>query len=225
MSPLSLKSWNGFPRITQNKTKVLTAALEVSCDLPLPVTSLLWLSHLSPLTSTLLASQHQLFPQCRLFFPRCFGFAHFVNEIDLDCVNSTHSKLTLTFLFNHVPLPHLLTKLCCLIFSFFHTFHHLLGFPGGVSDKQSACQRKRCKRLRLDPRIGKISWRRAWQPTPIFLPGESHGHRSLVSGRLQSIGSQKVRHDWSDLAHMHAGMILWTVRASCVSSIRALDFF
>ena len=29
------------------------------------------------------------------------------------------SKLTLTFLFNHVPLPHLLTKLCCLIFSFF----------------------------------------------------------------------------------------------------------
>ena len=27
---------------------------------------------------------------------------------------------------------------------------------------------------------GKISWRRAWQPTPAFLPGESHGQRSLV---------------------------------------------
>ena len=27
--------------------------------------------------------------------------------------------------------------------------------------------------------VGKISWRRAWQPIPIFLPGESHGQRSL----------------------------------------------
>ena len=29
--------------------------------------------------------------------------------------------------------------------------------------------------------VGKISWRRAWQPTSVFLPGESHGQRSLVS--------------------------------------------
>ena len=32
----------------------------------------------------------------------------------------------------------------------------------------------------FDPWIGKIPWRRAWQPTPVFLPGESHGQRSLV---------------------------------------------
>ena len=31
-----------------------------------------------------------------------------------------------------------------------------------------------------DPWVGKIPWRRAWQPTPVFLPGESHGHRSLA---------------------------------------------
>jgi len=31
------------------------------------------------------------------------------------------------------------------------------------------------KRLRFDPWVRKISWRRAWQPTPVFLPGESHG--------------------------------------------------
>ena len=31
------------------------------------------------------------------------------------------------------------------------------------------------------PWVGKIPWRRAWQPTPVFLPGESHGQRSLVS--------------------------------------------
>ena len=30
--------------------------------------------------------------------------------------------------------------------------------------------------------VGKIPWRRAWQPTPIFLPGESHGQRSLTAG-------------------------------------------
>ena len=37
-----------------------------------------------------------------------------------------------------------------------------------------------CGRLGSDPWVGKIPWRRAWQPTPIFLPGESHGERSLV---------------------------------------------
>ena len=33
----------------------------------------------------------------------------------------------------------------------------------------------------FDPWVGKIPWRRRWQPTPIFLPGESHGQRSLAS--------------------------------------------
>ena len=37
-------------------------------------------------------------------------------------------------------------------------------------------------------------WRRKWQPTPVFLPGESH---------RDSIGSKRVRHDWSDLAQIH----------------------
>ena len=36
------------------------------------------------------------------------------------------------------------------------------------------------KRRRFNPWIGKIPWRRAWQPTPVFLPGESLGERSLV---------------------------------------------
>jgi len=36
------------------------------------------------------------------------------------------------------------------------------------------------KRCQFDPLVGKILWRRAWQPTSAFLPGESHGQRSLV---------------------------------------------
>ena len=52
-----------------------------------------------------------------------------------------------------------------------------MGFPGGTSGKESTCQCRRCK---FDPWFGKIPWRRAWQPTPVFLPGESDGQRSLV---------------------------------------------
>ena len=36
------------------------------------------------------------------------------------------------------------------------------------------------KRCRFDPWVGKIPWRRKWQPTPVFLPGELFGQRSLV---------------------------------------------
>ena len=39
-------------------------------------------------------------------------------------------------------------------------------------------------------------WRRKWQPTPVLLPGKSHGWRSLP-GRLQSTASLRVRHDWA----------------------------
>ena len=42
---------------------------------------------------------------------------------------------------------------------------------------------KRHKRRRFDPWVRKIPWRRAWQPTPEFLPGESHGQRSLEGYR------------------------------------------
>ena len=56
----------------------------------------------------------------------------------------------------------------------------LLGFPGGTSVKDPTCQCKRYKRCRFDPWVGKIPWQRAWQPTPVFLPGEFHGQRSLV---------------------------------------------
>ena len=46
--------------------------------------------------------------------------------------------------------------------------------------KEPNCQSRRRKRCGLDPWVGKIPWKRAWQPTPIFLPGESHGQRILV---------------------------------------------
>ena len=47
--------------------------------------------------------------------------------------------------------------------------------------KEPTCQCRRRKRHGFDPWVGKIPWRRAWQPTPVFLPGESHGQRNLVN--------------------------------------------
>ena len=55
-----------------------------------------------------------------------------------------------------------------------------LGFPGGASGKEPDCQCRRCKRCGFDPLVGKIPWKRVWQPTLVFLPGESHEQRSLV---------------------------------------------
>ena len=44
----------------------------------------------------------------------------------------------------------------------------------------AACQCKRQKRHSFDLWVGMIPWRRKWQPTPVFLPGESHEQRSLA---------------------------------------------
>ena len=53
-------------------------------------------------------------------------------------------------------------------------------FPGGASGKEPACQCRRRKRWGFNPWVGKIPWRRAWQPIPVFLPGETHGQRILA---------------------------------------------
>ena len=52
------------------------------------------------------------------------------------------------------------------------------GFPSGASDKEPTCQCRRCKRCRFNLWVRKIPWRRARQPTQVFLPGESLGQRS-----------------------------------------------
>ena len=54
------------------------------------------------------------------------------------------------------------------------------GFPGGLTCKKSTCQCRRCKGYKFDPWVGKILWRRKWQPPPAFLPGKFYGQKSLV---------------------------------------------
>ena len=55
-----------------------------------------------------------------------------------------------------------------------------MDFPGSTIGEEPICQCRRHKRLGFDPWVGKFPWRRAWQPTLVFLPGESHGQRSLA---------------------------------------------
>ena len=82
-----------------------------------------------------------------------------------------------------IPLYNLKSFLLAFVFFlFFYSYLYLpLGFPGVANGREPTCQCRRHKRHRFDPWVRKVPWRRAWQPTPVFLPGESHGQRSLVS--------------------------------------------
>ena len=51
--------------------------------------------------------------------------------------------------------------------------------PTKEGDIRDAVSKKK-KRCSFDPWVGKIPWKRAWQPTPVFLSGESQEQRSLV---------------------------------------------
>ena len=71
----------------------------------------------------------------------------------------------------------------------------LSSLPGGASGNEPACQCRNVKRRGFNPWVRKIPWRRNWQPTPVFLPGKSHGQRSL--------GLKRIRYD---RAHIHLQM-------------------
>ena len=66
----------------------------------------------------------------------------------------------------------------------------LTGLPWWLSSKEPTCQ---CRTHRFDSWVRKILWRRKWQPTPVFLPGKSHGQRSLAGYSPQR--HKRFRHD------------------------------
>jgi len=65
------------------------------------------------------------------------------------------------------------------------------------------------KEIGFDPWVGKIPWRKKWQPTPLFLPGEFHGQEP---GRLQSMRSRRVGHALvTNTFTFTARMIFWFI--------------
>ena len=89
----------------------------------------------------------------------------------------------------------------------------LLGSP-------SACQCRRCKRYWLDPWVRKIPWRRTWHSSNL-------AWRILwteEAGRLQSMGSQRVRHDQSDL-EQHTYCLLINDSSNYIPEVPCILFF
>ena len=79
------------------------------------------------------------------------------------------------------------------------------GSPGGASGNELACQCRKHKRHGFNPWVAKTPWRRAWKPTPVFLPGESQGARWItVHGVTQSwkwlkqLSKQRKKGKWKD---------------------------
>ena len=68
------------------------------------------------------------------------------------------------------------------------------GLPMWLSGKESACQCKRLMRQGFDLWVGKVPWRKKWQPTPVFLPGKFHGHRSLTGYSPRVAESDMMKH-------------------------------
>ena len=83
-----------------------------------------------------------------------------------------------------------------------------MGFPRGSDGKESICLW--CRRPGFDPWLGKIPWRMAWQPTPVFLPGESHRQRSLVGYSPWGHNESDTTERLSPAQHRHAcGLPSW----------------
>ena len=93
------------------------------------------------------------------------------------------------------------------------------GFSGGSVVKEFACQHRRPRRCGFDPWVRKITWRRKWQPDPVFLPGKSHGQRSLVGyspwGRKEVDMTEHPPHTHT---HTHAHNLKESPPAILVSS-------
>ena len=75
-----------------------------------------------------------------------------------------------------------------------------------ASGKEPVCQCRRCKIHGFNPWVRKIPWRRKWQPTPVFLPGESRGQRSLGGYSPWVAESDKT-----ERLHHHHQVLRWLV--------------
>ena len=120
-----------------------------------------------------------------------------------------------------------------------HYLKYILGsdykdFPG-TSGEEPACQCRRCKRLGFSRWVRKVPWRRAWQPTPVFLPGEFHGQTMVYKSQTVIISRQTgIKHQFKFLliylsvvwhiikfskAHLFSPSIKW---AKCRTNFTAM---
>ena len=107
----------------------------------------------------------------------------------------------LTTLYAHCTLTTLASGLCSLEKSQV-PFHPR--FPRWPSGKEPACHCRRCRRHGFTPWFRKIPQRRAWQPTPVFLPGASHGQKSLVGHSPRRHSQKRLSARARTHTHIHS---------------------
>ena len=97
-------------------------------------------------------------------------------------------------------LQGVLSVYCC----FHRHYTQSLGFPGGSDGKSVRLQ---CGRPGFNPWVGKISWRRKWQPPPVLLFGKPHGLRSLIGysprGRKESDMTERLHFTSNTESRVH----------------------
>ena len=88
-------------------------------------------------------------------------------------------------------------------------------YTSQVALEEPACQHRRHKRCRFDPWVRKIPWRRTQQPTPVLLPGECHGRRSLEGysprGRKELDTTEVTEHTCAHTLY-HSAMFIFLLR-------------
>ena len=78
--------------------------------------------------------------------------------------------------------------------AFWKVFHIRMGLPRWLSGKKSTCQCRSCRRCGFDSWVGNIPWSEKWQPTPVCLPGESHGAWQATAHGVKSSQTRLSTH-------------------------------
>ena len=98
---------------------------------------------------------------------------------------------------------------------------------GGGSDSKRVCLQ--CRRPGFDPWVGKIPWSKIWQPTPVFLPGESHGQRSLAGynpwGCKELDVTERLTLSLSNWIELQHPLLRVIASIKCIYACKALFFF
>ena len=177
------KNWTHIPGITGGFFTIWAPGsfLLERCWIPVDTKATLWLicpgELVSPLSSVNLSwntSFQWLSTDSREIFPVLIGNCSYI-------FHSPVKEGAIHLVFLRKPVFYLtLLKSYYVIIS--EQLHLLCSFPYNVSPWWLRWWRicLHCRRPEFSPWVRKIPWRMAWQPTPVFLPGEIHGQRSLV---------------------------------------------
>ena len=125
---------------------------------------------------------------------------HSTTNIHLGCFQIGQIQTVLLWIFSISFLEYM--RVNAWVIRFAHDYSSTLAWKIPWTEEPGGLQSMRSLRVGHDWATSLslftfVHWRRKWQPTPVFLPGESQGRRSLVGCRLWG---RRVRHDWSDLA-------------------------